>query len=182
MELTLPSLVVPAAGLTLRPWRPDDAPALVAAWGDPDIAAETVVPKVADRDEAVRWIAAAPTRAAAGVAVDVAVERHGAVVGEVGLARLTLRVADGAGRRVEWEIGWWLLPPARGAGVATAAADRLAGWAVAQPGIERVVARIRSGHGASEAVARRIGLRRVGAAGPDRDLWVGPPSGCSGAG
>jgi ribosomal-protein-alanine N-acetyltransferase len=170
-----PPLTDAAAGIGLRAWERGDAAALAGAWAVADIAGQAAVPGAGAVDDAERWIAGAPARRVAGAALDlavVAISAPGEVRGEVGLSRLVLRA--GAAERREWEVGWWVLPAHRGRGVATAAAGLLVGWATSELGVARVVARIDRGHGASEAVAGRIGLRRLGAADATRDLWGGP--------
>lgn len=168
------------AGVALRPWAADDAPALVAAWADPAIAAQATVPVTGDLAAAQAWIGGAAARAAADLSVDLVVDAldpatgrpAGEVRGEVGLARLT--VGSGGRRRTEWEVGWWIAAPHRGRGLATAAARLLVRWAQEEAGVGRVVARIARGSTASEAVARHLGLARAGAWDDESDLWVGP--------
>ncbi|HEU5149876.1 MAG TPA: GNAT family N-acetyltransferase [Iamia sp.] len=172
--LPSPALVDPARGIVLRPWRPNDALVLATAWAVPDIAAQAVVPGVGAVAHAERWIAGAPARRGVGMALDLVVGPLGGdeVWGEVGLTRLRLSSTEGT--REEVEIGWWVLPGHRRRGVATAAAGLLARWARRELEVPRLVARIARGSVGSEAVATRIGLRRLAALEADRDLWVGP--------
>jgi ribosomal-protein-alanine N-acetyltransferase len=60
------------------------------------------------------------------------------------------------------EIGYGVIPEARGRGLASAAAVALVDWALEQPGVRRVRATIVPDNAASQVVARRAGLRRVG--------------------
>ncbi len=170
-----PPLIDATAGVALRPWRVEDAPVLAAAWAEPDVAAQAAVPGAGASRDAARWIGGADARVAAGLSLDLAVAPVDAldeVWGEVGLALLVLRAGDRERREVE--IGWWVLPAHRGRGIASSAAGLLLGWATSDLGLERVVARIGRENGASEAVAARIGLQRLGTADATRDLWAGP--------
>jgi RimJ/RimL family protein N-acetyltransferase len=56
--------------VALRPWRPADAPALAAAWADPDIARWTAVPEDRSVEAAARWIAGWDERRRRGLALD----------------------------------------------------------------------------------------------------------------
>ena len=199
LALPDPPLADPGRGIALRPWSsgrlpgtPDDAPALAAAWADPDVAAHTVVPPDASEAAARRWIEGEAVRRRRGLALDLVVvarptpvpaagtaqkrpeppheaewgERD-AVLGEVGLAHL-----DPDGRA---EVGFWLAPAARGRGVATAAVRLLTAWALrpsrptlaaASPGLglRQLWARTTPGDLRAAGVLGRAGYRRRGQA------------------
>jgi RimJ/RimL family protein N-acetyltransferase len=63
------------------------------------------------------------------------------------------------------EVGFALVPSARGAGLATEALELLLGWTIAQPVVRRVVARADPANGASRAVLARAGFVPDGTAG-----------------
>jgi RimJ/RimL family protein N-acetyltransferase len=65
----------------------------------------------------------------------------------------------------EVEVGFALVPSARGAGLATEALRLLVGWAAAQPAVQRVVARVDPANTASRAVLGRAGFVPDGSAG-----------------
>jgi RimJ/RimL family protein N-acetyltransferase len=135
----------------LRPWRPDDAEALAAAWADPDIARWTAVPEDRSVDAAARWIAGWDERRRRGLALDLVVtpvDGEATVLGEVGMAFLTDPPT----------IGWWVVPSARGQGVATAAVRRFVEEFVTA---EEVVAEVDEANPASIAVARAAGFESV---------------------
>ena len=64
--IPLPDPPLRSGDLLLRPWRLDDAPALVAAWADPEIQRWTGVPTRRDLAAAERWIAGDADAAASG--------------------------------------------------------------------------------------------------------------------
>ncbi len=72
----------------LRPWQVADAPALVAAWADPEIQRWTGVPDRRDLAAAERWIAGDEERRRRDLSLDLVVERDGEVAGEVGLSSI----------------------------------------------------------------------------------------------
>jgi RimJ/RimL family protein N-acetyltransferase len=135
----------------LRPWGPDDAAALVAAWHDAEIARWTGVPPQTDHAAALRWIEGDAHRRARGLALDLVVDVDGTVVGEVGLADI-----DPGGRSAE--VGWWIGPEHRGAGLATAAARLVSSWAITELCVDCVIARCHPANPASAAVARSAGF------------------------
>jgi len=135
--------------LRLRPWRLEDAQALVDAWADPEIQRWTGVPDVRDLAAAERWIRGDRERRARDLSLDLVVERAGVVVGEVGLSSF-----DPAAGTIE--IGWWTAPGHRRAGIATAAATLLARWTREALG-RTPVARCDADNPGSVAVAERAG-------------------------
>jgi [ribosomal protein S5]-alanine N-acetyltransferase len=170
LPLPDPPLADPGAGVVLRPWRdaPGDVAALVAAWGDPAVAGTSAVPADRSPAAAARWIAGADGRREAGLALDLVVADaadDGTVLGEVGLRNL-----DRVRRRAE--LGWWTAADHRGRGVASAAVGLLAAWSLGPPcRLGQVWARIAPASPASAAVARRAGLRRLGAA-AGTEVWA----------
>ena len=87
--------------------------------------------------------------------------------GEVGLRGFDVAV----GRA---EIGWWVAPRPAAAGVAAAAVDLVATWALAEPlGLRQVWARIDPDNVASSRVAAAAGFRLLGRAGGG-EVWARP--------
>lgn len=136
--------------LTLRPWTLADAPALVAAWADPEVQRWTGPPERRDLAAAERWIAGDEVRRARWLSLDLVVELGGAVAGEVGLSSFD-REAGTA------EVGWWTAPAHRGQGVASTAATLLVAWATGPLGLTTVIARCHADNPASVVVGRRSG-------------------------
>ena len=146
-----------ATGLLLRPWQPDDdgdVAAVLAAFADPEIqrwGARVVV----DTEEARNWMSGWAAAWEAETDACWAIVRSGAVVGRVALRRIDL--ARGTG-----EIAYWVLPAARGRGVASAAAEAVVRWAFDRVHLHRLEL-CHSVHNArSCSVAQRVGFALEG--------------------
>ncbi|MEU0334304.1 GNAT family N-acetyltransferase [Streptomyces sp. NPDC006193] len=142
-------------GHGLRPWRADDADALVRAGQDPDIRRWNLF-TVADRAQARTRIARMHERWRAETGAVWAVARPGEPpVGLVGLGDVDL--AGGSA-----ELLHWLLPEARGAGLAVRAARGPARWALADLGLHRLRLCHSTADPASCRVAEKAGFRFEG--------------------
>lgn len=117
--------VLPAdRGLRLRPWEAADAPAFLAAYQDDEIRRwHTRRPEPSSEARVLEWFEAYRRDWAAERGGHWAVDRGD---GEV-LGRIAMRGWDfddgNAG------VAYWVLPEARGAGVATCAVEALTAWA-----------------------------------------------------
>lgn len=159
MEET-PRLSVPAEGirtgdLCLRMPELADVDGLLPAFSDPELRDAGNLPAFG-RDELVANLAELPALAETGrllplAALDV---RTGEVIGAGMLHHLDTE------RRIV-EIGYFVLPKARGRGVATTIARALAEHAFSV-GVERVAAYVNVGNTASERVLERAGFTREG--------------------
>lgn len=149
-----PSLPV-ADGTVLRPWRTADAQAVRAAFDCPEIQ-RWHVRRMDSLDEAEAWIGAWPMRwraeSDASWAVATADDRP---VGQVGLRAVDL--VDGAAR-----ISYWVLPDARGHGLAARAVRALCAWAFDDLGLHRLSADHSTANPASCRVALAAGLAAEG--------------------
>lgn len=159
------------AGGRLRQWRIEDAPVLVQAWQDPEIARWNAVPPDPTVDTASRWIAGVEKRRGRRLAADFAVEIHdpGAidrqgVVGEVGLSGFSAAHRGAL-------IGYWLLADARGHGVAASAVRAVAAWAHEALDVQVIVARCDAANDASQAVAERAGFAHEASDDTGAQLW-----------
>ena len=96
---------------SLRPWRPDDAAALVAAWKDETVARWNPVPATPTIEVARRWIDSTVDQNAASRTLDlVLVDAADRILGEIGF-----QITDD--RR--WaEVGFWVDATSRRQGVA----------------------------------------------------------------
>ena len=141
----MPSLVTPALpagtlaafvqpvlhgdGLRLRPWQAADADTVVAAYADPDI--QRWHCRSMTLTEARDWVARWPARWRAETGAGWAVTDGDQVAGQISLRRIDL--AEGLA-----EVSYWVLPHARGRGVAGRALSTLTGWSFATLGLHRV--------------------------------------------
>jgi RimJ/RimL family protein N-acetyltransferase len=122
VEIPKPSPRLADEVVTLRPWRTDDAAVLARAWADPDIRRWCSVPAEATEDGARRWIAGADDCRRDGLALDLAIEVDGQVVGEVGLGPIQWAHERAA-------VGFWVDAAHRRDGHAAKALRLLAPWA-----------------------------------------------------
>lgn len=141
----------PVTDLTLRPWRDEDAAAILAAFATPDMARQADRP-VESRDEAASWISRRTAERAAGSAYAFAVvDGAGTVLGHA---------AVGAVNHVHG-IGWvsyWTTPDAQGKGVATYACKAVTRWAFDDLGLFRLELGHRTNNPASCRVAEAAGF------------------------
>ncbi|WP_456785807.1 GNAT family N-acetyltransferase [Cellulomonas sp. P5_C5] len=153
---TLRSLTQPeldAGRLRLRPWRADDAAAVVTAYTDPDIRRWHT--RSMDLDEATAWTTSWVGRWQDETGAGWALERDGEVVGQISLRSM----AHGDGRS---DISYWVVPEARGRGVATTALRTLSAWAFDTLGLHRIEVDHSVDNLASCRVATGAGFRLEG--------------------
>jgi ribosomal-protein-alanine N-acetyltransferase len=143
--------------LVLRDWQGCDAPALKPVCGDWDVCQFGSVPWTYSFEEASAWIARLHARRTNGSGVALAITRReqASPVGNVNLVRFN---PDGR----EAALGYWLVPAARGQGVAVRAARLLCAWGFRELGLARIELAILPGNAASHAVAERLGARQEG--------------------
>ena len=136
--------------VVLRPWETADAPAVVAAATDPYIPQITTVPESAGAAEAHAYIERQWDRARSGLGYSFAICAP-AAVGQIGLWP-----RDGAA-----SIGYWLVPAARGRGLAARALGVLVDWA-STAGYPELELFAEPWNEASLATARRCGFVQRG--------------------
>ncbi|WP_327379673.1 GNAT family N-acetyltransferase [Streptomyces sp. NBC_01212] len=141
-------------GLLLRPWRPDDAPAVLRAFAPAEMARQAARP-VTTTAEASEWIADRDDERAAGSGYSWAVVREGVALGSVAVTSVN-HVHD-----TGW-VSYWTTEAARGAGVASSGLRALAGWAFGDLGLHRLELGHRTNNPASCAVALRAGFAAEG--------------------
>ena len=152
MELRPPKPALADAVVTLRPLKPEDAPAVVDACRDPEIARWTTeIPVGYTEDDARRWIASTRKGWKEGRA-ELAITADGAFAGAIGLVA-----------RQEWvaEIGYWMAPSFRNQGIATRALDLISTWAE-EVGFARLQLTIIPGNESSRGVAEKAGYVEEG--------------------
>lgn len=127
-----PQPVLPApGGLVLRPWEPADAAVFLAAYQDPEIR-HWHTRQPASEDQVREWFAQYRQAWAEETGASWAVTRDGGeVLGRIALGGWNLD--DGVAG-----CGYWVLPAARGAGVASRALAALSGWALGGAGFHRL--------------------------------------------
>lgn len=144
----MPQPEIPVDDFVLRPWLMSDTSAIIAAYRDPDIQRWHV--RSMHDEEASDWVLAQRARwtseSGAGWAIDIG----GVVVGRVGLRALDLAVGYG-------EAAYWVLPQARGRGVATRALLAVTGWTFTQVGLHRIELEHSTRNEASCRVAAKAG-------------------------
>ncbi|GAA3230130.1 GNAT family N-acetyltransferase [Streptomyces sp. XM83C] len=148
-------------GLRLCPWDPEadtDAETYLRGCGDPEFRRwNTPLLPITDLESAR---AALRTRAAAvhdgtGVSYRVEDARTGTPLGHIGVTDIDFAVRVG-------RVGYWVLPEARGRGVATRALLLAADWAFGELGLHRLELDHAVGHAVSCKVAERCGFRYEG--------------------
>lgn len=162
-----PVIPVPG-GLIIRPWSPDDAPAVYEAFQDPVL--RHWHPRQADSvDETRGWIDGwrgdwAQERDAHWAVADATTD---AVVGRISLRLIVL--ADG-----QAEVAYWTMPSARGRGIAPRALTALSDWAFDDIGLHRIELTHATANEASCRVALKTGFAAEGtsrSAGLHADGW-----------
>jgi RimJ/RimL family protein N-acetyltransferase len=139
--------------VTLRPRRPEDADAIVAACQDPEIPRWTQVPSPYTRQHAVEWMAVSekdPTMANL-----LAVDADDRLLGSFSVMEIDR--ARGYG-----EIGYWVAAEARRRGVATRAVVLLRDWAAAALGLSELEIMADPVNLGSRRVAERAGFAETG--------------------
>ncbi|MEU2282083.1 GNAT family protein [Streptomyces sp. NPDC013178] len=150
-------LVVQGHGLRLRPWDPDSATD-VDAWlrglADPDFLRwNTPLRTVTDAAGARESLRAKAADAAAGSGLSLCVTDadDGTVLGQIGLNAID-RIQSVA------NIGYWVLPEARGRQVATRSLLLASRWVFTELGLHRLELGHALGHDASCRIAERCGF------------------------
>jgi len=149
------SLVLRDGELVLRGWQEDDAPALETVCGDPAVCHFTSVPWTFTSSSSRRWVQSLHDRRSAGTTLALAITRaaEGVALGTVSLSHFS---ADGG----EAELGYWLVPAARGQGLAVKAAKIMSTWAFDELALVRMELMILPENFASHRVAERLGAVR----------------------
>ncbi|TQJ74727.1 GNAT family N-acetyltransferase [Streptomyces sp. SLBN-31] len=156
-----PFPVLHGHGLRLRPW---DARSEtdVANWlrglTDPDFRRwNTPLRPVTDLESAHESLSAKTLSAAEGTGVSYCVtdSASGTVLGHIGLNLINHALSNA-------RVGYWVLPEARGRGVATRALAVASRWAFTELGLHRLELDHALGHEASCRIAERCGFRYEG--------------------
>jgi len=168
--LSLPDAPLSDGTVILRGWERRDLPAIVAASHDPYIPEVTTVPAVHSDAGGLAWLErqAQRLRERVGYPFAIADAQTDQALGFIGL---WLRGGPA-------ELGYWVVPAARGRGVAVRAVRLVSGWAFTTLGLARVRIQVEPANVASRRVALRAGFRQEGGirqaeiAGRPRDVIV----------
>lgn len=159
---------ITAGRLHLRPWQPDDLPALETALADPEVQ---------------RWTTLRPAGAAELIATSAATWEAGSKAELAVLDATTAELLAGVDLHAlvdgSAEAGWWCAPDARGRGVTSEAVGSLCRWGFGALDLHRITAQVEVGNWTSRALAEKVGftvegvLRSVPAPGDRRaDTWL----------
>jgi RimJ/RimL family protein N-acetyltransferase len=141
--------------LLLRPWRPTDVDAVLAACQDPDIARWVTIPQPFVRADAEALVRDAQTMWRDGLGAPFAIVD---AESDRLLGAVTRFGPDGH----QATFGLWLTPDARGRGVGTRALRGVADWTFATTEAIRLDAFIMVGNEASDRMVLRAGFQREG--------------------
>jgi RimJ/RimL family protein N-acetyltransferase len=128
-----------------------DNPAIVEACRDPDIVRWTRVPESYDEATAAEWAVESRRQRAAGTGLHLVVAdaETDALIGSIGV-----HVSQADGRA---DVGYWLVPQARGRGVMASAVRLFSRWIFDNLPVERIEITVEPANAASRAVAERAG-------------------------
>ena len=152
-----PGTILTIDELVLRPWRPADAPALLAVCQDPEIARWVTIPQPflpADADAFIE------NSARCGVMAPGRHSPSSMPPTDRLLGAVTRFGPDGH----QATFGLWLAPEARGRGVGTRALRLVADWTFDTTDAIRLDAYIMVGNEASNRMTERAGFQREGIA------------------
>jgi RimJ/RimL family protein N-acetyltransferase len=141
--------------VVLRRWAPDDLGCVEGATHDPDIPKGTTVPATFTPAEGLAWIERQWLRHDEGTGLSQAIA-DAASNEALGAAVLMARQPGTV------EIGYWLIPRARGRGLGSRAVGLLARWAVTETPLARVEGLAVPDNIASQRVLEKAGFRREG--------------------
>lgn len=142
--------------LILRPWKLDDAAAIVEACNEPEIARWLpIIPSPYGEEDAVSFIGQAHESWKRGEGYNFAIldAADGQLAGSIGVRVLPFSTGH---------FGYWVTREARGRGVATEALKALCRWAVDTLDFKRLELLTDPDNVASQRVAEKAGFQREG--------------------
>lgn len=154
--LSYPSPALSDGRIGLREWRDDDVDCVRLASADPAITTTTSVPAAYTNAEGLAFVHRQRARAADGQGLSLAIVEvtDDLAVGQVWLARRPQERVGG--------LGYWVVPPARGRGVAAAAVRLAVPWVLSTWELQRLEAWVEPDNLASQAVLRGAGFVEEG--------------------
>ena len=166
--------------VVLRPWKIDDAPALMAGCREPDIARWFSLPSPYTFGHAITWVGDAEAAWSDGHDAHLVVDE--ATTGRV-VGAISLRGVDPA--EAQGHFTYWVSGAHRRHGFARRALALMAAWARDDLGLERLEAAVAVGNPGGRGVAEAVGFRpeaiyrsyrQVGAQRTDYILYALPMS------
>jgi RimJ/RimL family protein N-acetyltransferase len=149
---------IATARLLLRPFAPDDAPAVERLAGAFEVADGTLtIPHPYPEGAAAAWIATLAPAWAAGSLLTLAIAHAGAPHEPLGAVGLHIRP-----EHARAELGYWIGLPFWGRGYATEAARALMDHGFATLGLDRIEASHFTRNPASGRVMQKLGMRLEG--------------------
>lgn len=142
--------------VSIRPWTEADLDCVRQASDDPRIPEGTSVPKLFTPAEGLAFIHRQWSRARDGVGVSQAIVENGTDQA-VGLVFVALRPQPHVGG-----LGYWVVPSARGQGIATAAVRLVSAWALNAFGLQRLEAWVEPDNVPSRRVLANAGFHEEG--------------------
>lgn len=136
-------------GLTLRPWVHSDAPGLVRAYEDPDIYRWHC--RTLSLTDAESWVTHELERWQQDLGSSWAITRSGSLCGRVGVGGVRLEEGRAG-------VTYWVLPDARGKGVASQALVAVVDWSFGTAGFHRLELHHSTLNDASCRVAAKAGF------------------------
>jgi [ribosomal protein S5]-alanine N-acetyltransferase len=155
-SLPYPDPALSDGRIGLRKWREADVECIRLASSDPRIPRDTTVPADFTLAEGLAFIHRQWRRATYGEGVSQAIVEADSDRA-VGLMWVAMRPQHYVGG-----LGYWVVPPARGLGVATAAVRLAVAWAMNTLSLRRLEARVAPENLASQRVLFRAGFRLEG--------------------
>lgn len=138
----------------LRPWRPEDAPIVLAAAGEAEMDRQ-FTSAIDSLEAAQEWVALMAQRRVEDTAYAFAVLDDGVPVGNIAVSSVERRHLTG------W-ISYWIRESARGKGLATRACREISEWAFTELGLFRLELAHRLDNPASCKVALGAGYASEG--------------------
>jgi RimJ/RimL family protein N-acetyltransferase len=143
-------------GLILRPWQAGDAPALIVACEDPEIARWLpMIPSPYTEEDARTYLELARDTWERGESYNFAIldAETGALAGSIAVRMMRFRIGH---------FGYWVAAEARGRGIATQALKALCRWGVDTLDLKRMELLTDPKNTASQRVAEKAGFQREG--------------------
>jgi RimJ/RimL family protein N-acetyltransferase len=156
MSLSYPSPDLESSRVRLRKWTYHDLPCVAEAATDPEIPRGTTVPAEYSDEAGRAWIERQWSRQTTGQGLSLAVV-DAEIGAAVGLVYLGLRKPEG-----HCELGYWLIPSARGRGLGTEAVRVSSRWVLRETDVYRLYAHVVPNNSASLALMEKCGFKREG--------------------